>query len=194
MINKKASFLLVGLGNPGMAYEWTRHNIGFLVVQALATKFGLSFKEDRRFQARIAKGVVNENNVHLMQPSTYMNRSGIAVRSYIDYFAIPLSHIIIIVDDVALPFAQMRLRAKGSAGGHNGLASIQKSLATPEYTRMRMGVGSPGERELADYVLDAFTFQERKELPLFIDRGVEILQRMLKENLSQVMTTVNAAP
>jgi PTH1 family peptidyl-tRNA hydrolase len=186
--------LIVGLGNPGPQYEWTRHNIGFLVVQEFAHRLGWSLKEDRRFHARVAKGVSENQTIHLLLPLTYMNLSGNAVRRYVDYFKIPLDRIIIVTDDIALAFGQLRLRPMGSAGGHNGLKSIEASLGTSHYKRLRMGIGHPGEKMLANYVLETFNHTEQKELPTFIDRGVEVLKRLLKESFSHVMTSVNTVP
>lgn len=185
-------FLFVGLGNPGPLYEMTRHNMGYLVVQALARRLAYFFKEDKRFNARVAKGVSEGKAVHLLLPLTYMNLSGTAVRRYMDYFKIPLSGLIVITDDIALSFGQLRLRAMGSAGGHNGLKSIETHVGTNQYMRLRMGIGHPGQQVLTDYVLGPFSLLEQQELPSFIDGGVEILQRLLKEQILQVMNTVNS--
>lgn len=185
------SFLFVGLGNPGPHYHLTRHNIGYLVVQEFADCLGWTLKEDRRFNAKVAKGTIESKTVYLVLPLTYMNLSGNAVRIYADYFKIPLHCIMAVTDDIALSFGQIRLREMGSAGGHNGLKSLEACLGTTHYKRLRMGIGHPGEQMLADYVLETFSYTEQKELPSFIDRGVEILQRLLKENFSHVMTNVN---
>jgi PTH1 family peptidyl-tRNA hydrolase len=188
------SFLFVGLGNPGPQYEMTRHNMGYLVVQAFADRLGWSLKQDRRFHACMAKGVVENHTVHLLLPLTYMNLSGDAVRRYVDYYKLPLHDLVIITDDIALSFGQVRLRNMGSAGGHNGLKSIEFSLGTSHYKRLRMGIGHPGEKMLANYVLENFNHTEQQELPNFIDRGVGILQRLLKESFSRVMSSVNTVP
>ena len=184
-------FLFVGLGNPGPQYEMTRHNIGYMVVQEFAKSLSWSFKEDRRFNALVTKGIIEELTVHLMMPLTFMNLSGEAVRRYIDYFKLPLKKLVIIADDIALPYGQLRLRTMGGDGGHNGLKSIHVHLGTAHYMRLRMGIGHPGQKMLTDYVLDAFSATEKKELPALIDRGVEILKRLLKENPSHVMNSVN---
>lgn len=188
------TFLFAGLGNPGPQYEMTRHNIGYLVIQNFARRLGWSLKEDRRFNAYVAKGVVENHTVHLLLPLTYMNLSGNAVRRYVDYFKIPLASEVIVTDDIALPFGQLRLRNMGSSGGHNGLKSIEACLGTSHYKRLRMGIGHPGEKMLVNYVLEAFSSTEQQELPTFIDRGVEVLQRLLKESFSHVMSSVNAVP
>jgi PTH1 family peptidyl-tRNA hydrolase len=188
------TFLFVGLGNPGPEYKMTRHNIGYLVIQDFASRLGWSLKEDRRFNAQVVKGVIENHTVHLLLPLTYMNLSGNAIRRYVDYFKIPLDHLVVVTDDIALSFGQLRLRIMGSAGGHNGLKSVEASLGTSHYKRLRMGIGHPGEVMLANYVLDSFNQKEQQELQTFIDRGVEVLKRLLKESFSHVMTSVNTVP
>lgn len=185
------SFLFVGLGNPGPEYELTRHNLGYLVIQAFADRLNWVLKEDRRFNVRVVKGVVENRTIHFLMPLTYMNLSGNAIRRYVDYFKIPIAHLLIVTDDIALPFGQLRLRNMGSAGGHNGLKSVEVSLGTSHYKRLRMGIGHPGEKMLANYVLERFNHTEQQELPNFIDRGVGVLQRLLKESFSHVMNHVN---
>jgi len=186
--------MFVGLGNPGPQYAMTRHNMGYLVVQALANKWGWRLKEDKRFNALVVKGMIGETSVHLLLPLTFMNLSGSSVRHYLEYFKLPISSVVIVTDDIALNFGDLRLKEMGSAGGHNGLKSIQSHLGTANYMRLRMGVGHPGGQGLADYVLDPFTNDELKNLVNFIDRGVEVLQRLLKENVAQVMNAVNTVP
>jgi peptidyl-tRNA hydrolase, PTH1 family len=186
--------VFVGLGNPGPQYALTRHNMGYLVVQKLADRWGWHLKDDKRFNALVAKGVIGETTIHLILPLTYMNLSGSSVRQYLDYFKLPVSSVVIVTDDIALDYGELRLRSMGSAGGHNGLKSIQSHLGTTEYVRLRMGVGHHGSQELAEYVLDPFTPDELKKLVNFIDRGVEVLQRLLNESVSQVMNAVNTVP
>ena len=188
------SFLFVGLGNPGPQYVLTRHNMGCLVVQEFAHRLGWSLKEDRRFNAKVAKGISENKTIHLVLPLTYMNLSGNAVRRYVDYFKIPLNGVVVVTDDIALAFGQLRLRMMGSAGGHNGLRSIEACLGTSHYKRLRMGIGHPGEKMLVNYVLETFSSTEQQELPTFIDRGIEVLQRLLKESFSHAMKSVNTVP
>ena len=188
------TFLLVGLGNPGSKYEDTRHNLGACVVQELAKRLGWPFKQDRRFNVEAAKGVSDNFTVHLVLPLTFMNLSGMAVRPYADYFKIPLNRLVVVLDDISLAFGQLRLRAMGSTGGHNGLKSMEQCLGTSHYLRLRMGIGHPGETVLANYVLEPFNQAEKQGLPAFIDRGVEVLQRLLKEDFTHVMNSVNTVP
>lgn len=185
--------VFVGLGNPGSKYEKTRHNIGFMVVKDFARKMGWSFKEERQFSAFVAKGLVGDVMVHLLLPTTYMNLSGMAVRAYLDYFKLGLDCLVVINDDVAFPFGQMRLKSMGSAGGHNGLKSIESHLGSSLYVRLRMGVGSPQKtEELADYVLASFNAEETAALVTFVDRATQILRSLLTETVSNVMNAVNA--
>ena len=129
--------MIVGLGNPGKKYEMTRHNMGYLVVQVFAHKYGWMFKEEKQLNAKIAKGKVRDAVIHLVLPTTYMNESGRAVRKVMDYYKWDIDDLLVIVDDIALPFGEMRLRKMGSAGGHNGLESVQKHVGTTRYARLR---------------------------------------------------------
>lgn len=168
--------------------------MGFLVVKAFARQQGWQFKEEKRFNALIVKGMLDGIEVHLVLPLTFMNLSGIAIRSYLDYFKLPVSSLVAITDDIALPFGQMRLKTMGSAGGHNGLKSIEQHLGTADYKRLRMGIGHPGVKNLAEYVLEPFSPEELKDLTSLIDRGSAVLQRLMKEDIAQVMNAINTIP
>lgn len=185
--------LIVGLGNPGKKYEMTRHNMGFLALQAFAKEHGWSFKEEGRFQALVAKGKVGKISVHLLMPTTYMNESGRAVRAFIDYYRFTPSQIIVVNDDVELDFGAIRLRPTGSAGGHNGLKSIEACLGTRHYTRLRLGIGRGEKREaLANHVLDNFNREEKDQLHGFLQRAVKALELILTADIATAMQTVNA--
>jgi PTH1 family peptidyl-tRNA hydrolase len=189
---ESSQFLIVGLGNPGREYALTRHNMGYLVVQALAQVQGWSFKEESSFHAMVAKGKVDQMLLHLMLPLTYMNESGRAVRRYLDFYKLKPEQLIVVTDDTAIDYGQMRVRSTGSAGGHNGLKSIQAHLQTQDYVRVRMGIGQrTPTMTLADYVLDTFSPEERQQLPAFVERGVGIVQRLIREPISTVMNSVN---
>jgi PTH1 family peptidyl-tRNA hydrolase len=184
--------VIVGLGNPGKKYELTRHNIGFLVLEALARRNGMSLKEEKEFHGKVAKGVIADQSVFLLMPTTYMNESGRAVRRYLDFYKIPSEHLLVVVDDVALAFGQLRLRKMGSPGGHNGLKSIELHLGTQNYARLRMGIGrNLQDVNLADYVLGNFSQEEQTELPNFVQKGAQILERLVTEGLSCVMNSGN---
>ncbi len=186
-------FIFIGLGNPGAQYAMTRHNLGYLVVEAFASQLGWSLKEESQFNAKVAKGVVEQQAVHLLLPLTYMNLSGQAVRRYLDYFKIAVNQVLIIMDDIALPFGELKLRAMGTSGGHNGLKSIETSLGTSHYKRLRMGIGHPGEKMLASYVLESFSLIEQQSLSQFIGSGVSVMRRLLTESFTQVMNQVNTS-
>lgn len=212
-------FVIVGLGNPGPRYEYTRHNMGFLVVKAFAKSLGAVFKSDSHFNALIAKIKIvekkrgknsdEENNemvIHLILPMTYMNLSGIAVKNYINFHKLRPSQLIVVVDDIALPFGQFRLRMTGSSGGHNGLKSIEDQLQTREYIRLRIGIDQlPLEKgaeialegvekrryDLADYVLGSFSLEELNHLPSILEAGCQALQSLCHEPIVKVMSRVN---
>lgn len=177
-------FLFVGLGNPGTHYEKTRHNLGFLVIRAFANKYGKVFKKDVKFLGETVKFDIEGKEVHLLLPHTYMNRSGEAIKAYMNYFKIPLEKILVVLDDVALPFGKCRLRGWGSSGGHNGLKSVENCLLSNHYKRLRMGIGHPGEKILTDFVLDPFSNEEQKELQQFIDKGIAILENVIRQGFS----------
>lgn len=185
--------VIVGLGNPGREYALTRHNLGFLVVEYLARDLGLTFKEQKQFVAATAKGKVGENKVHLLLPLTYMNESGRAVQSYLNYYELKPEQLIVATDDTALDFGQLRLRTSGSAGGHNGLKSIESALQTQDYMRLRLGIGAKHPHQaLADYVLDVFGAEERVHLVEFVEKGANILKRLLNEDPKKVMNDINS--
>lgn len=184
-------FIFVGLGNPGKQYEVTRHNIGDLVVKAFASKMQWEFKIDKRHSAYVARGHVDGTMIHLLLPTTYMNLSGISVKAYLDFLKLNVTRLIVVADDKDLPFGHIRLKEMGSSGGHNGLKSIETSLGTTHYKRLRMGIGHPGEKILADYVLEDFNQEELTQLGAFVDRGAEVLRSLIKQSVCQVMNAVN---
>lgn len=185
-------YVIVGLGNPGKEYALTRHNMGYLTVQAFGNAQGWIFKEERYFEAYVAKGTVEGVIVHMLLPTTYMNLSGRAVKRYLDFFKIAHDSLIVVVDDIALAFGELRLRTMGSPGGHNGLKSIQHELETQHYVRLRMGIGMDlADKSLADHVLDTFTSEEQRELPIIIGSALTVLKRLIKEPVSIVMSSVN---
>ncbi len=166
--------MIVGLGNPGAQYAFTRHNIGFLVLERVAQKLDIRFKIESRLSGALAKGSCESQACVLLLPTTYMNLSGMAVRKALNFFRIPFPHprsLLVVTDDVYLPFGKMRMRSQGSAGGHNGLESINQELSSREFWRLRVGVGPfppTGEGNenipLKDFVL--LLFLQRKERDL----------------------------
>ncbi len=186
-------WVVAGLGNPGKKYEMTRHNIGFIVLQALAEEQRWNFKKEERFQAQIAKGTIGSASVNLVLPMTYMNESGQAVKKFLDYYKLPPSHLLVINDDVNLDYGAMRIRPRGSSGGHNGLNSIEACLGTIHYARLRLGIGKdPTIGSLADFVLDPFNEEEMKALPAFVSKAIEGIKLILARDVAGAMPSVNA--
>jgi PTH1 family peptidyl-tRNA hydrolase len=180
-------YLIVGLGNPGSRYEGTRHNMGFSTVKALAKKWAFSFAPALvQAKGTLATGKALEKTFFLLLPLTYMNESGLAVKRCLDFYQIPLPQCLIVADDVHLPFGELRLRKKGSSGGHNGLKSVAAHLGTEEYNRLRIGIGRQGEMPLADYVLDRFTEEENQQLPQVLERAVETIEKFIGEQDAKI--------
>lgn len=189
---QKKRHLYVGLGNPGTQYQWTRHNLGFLVVKQFAKQNNLTFKQDSRYQAELAKGMIRDKEVHLLLPLTYMNLSGIAVKKYMHEKSLSLHEMTVVVDDVALLFKDMRLRLMGSSGGHNGLKSLEAHLQSRDYQRLRMGIGCENLCiPLENYVLQCFSKEELPDLEQVVQEGARVLDRLLDSDVSMVMNEVN---
>lgn len=181
--------IIVGLGNPGREYAQTRHNIGFMVVDRLAQLASASGWK-RRFQADLCETVFEGEPVVLVKPQTYMNLSGHAVRQVVHWYRVPVSDLLVIFDDLDLPFGALRLRARGSAGGHRGLASIIEQLGTQDVPRLRIGIGR-GPGEATAHVLSRFTSEEAQRLPLIIDRAVEAVRLWLTAGITAAMNEIN---
>ena len=187
--------LVVGLGNPGQRYEMTRHNAGFLLIRRLAEFLGVSFKESKQFSALIAKGVVDGETIYLLLPLTYMNESGRSVRSVMDYYRLSLTEVLVVVDDVHVPFGEFRLKLKGSSGGHNGLKSIQQHVGSDAYVRLRVGVSQSKSPSLIGHVLGSFNASERERLPSVLSVGKQALMEIFRgRSLERVMNDVNRRP
>jgi PTH1 family peptidyl-tRNA hydrolase len=184
------NFLIVGLGNIGPQYLFTRHNIGFMAVDYLAKQKDLSFKIDRL--ASVSSYKLNGHTIYLIKPTTFMNLSGKAVNYWMSYYKIEKENILVLVDDLALPFETLRLKPKGSSGGHNGLKSIEEVLGGSEYPRLRMGIGSdfPKGRQ-ADYVLSNFPEAELETIPFILDKTTEIIETFCSEGLTKTMNKYN---
>ena len=180
---------IVGLGNPGREYEKTRHNIGFLVLQALADNLGVTFRKEDRFEGWRIKAA----GVELLMPATYMNESGRAVQKLLRYFQIAPSKVLVVVDDMDLPFGQMRLKAYGGANGHNGLRSLEENLGTSQFARLKIGIGRPKVGTPSDYVLGVFTVDEQKQLIGVIEDAVACIKRLFHEDFAKVAGDVNRA-
>jgi len=191
-VNKHKRWIIVGLGNPGLEYSKTRHNLGKMVVQHLGHELNWPFKKDLNTSNEIARGVVNGVNVQLIIPMKFMNESGRAIRLFLGYYRLSAEELIVVLDDAALPFGTLRLREFGSAGGHNGLKSIEEHVGTQRYVRLRMGIGQPKTgQDLADYVLERFSADEEAQLPEFLDKGTKALKHTIEHSVDLAMNLVN---
>ncbi len=186
----KMKYLIVGLGNIGPEYELTRHNVGFLTVDRIADQEGaswssnrLAFTSDFKFKSR---------HIHMIKPTTYMNLSGKAVNYWMKELNIPKENVLVIVDDVALPFGKLRMRGKGSSAGHNGLKSIEELTGGQNYARLRFGIGDdfPKGRQV-DYVLGRWTQQEIDELPIFMDKAADMVKGFCTIGINMTMSQFN---
>lgn len=185
-------FIIVGLGNLTKEYEGTRHNVGFDVIDLLADKYNISVT-DRKCRAFCGKGIIAGQKVLLVKPQTYMNLSGESVRGMVDFYKIDIeTELLVIFDDVSLPVGQLRIRKKGSAGGHNGIKNIIAHLGTNEFQRIKVGVGEkPKEYDLADYVLGHFSKAEREEMETGYQHAADAIELILQDELDAAMNQYN---
>lgn len=185
-------YIIAGLGNPTKEYDNTRHNIGFAAIDALADKYGISVS-DMKNKALMGKGVINGNKVMLLKPLTYMNLSGEAIRAAVDYYKIDeKSELIVIYDDISLDVGQLRIRKKGSAGGHNGIKNIIANLGTDVFPRIKIGVGEkPKKYDLADYVLGHFSKEDRELMEEGYDRADHAVGMILNGEIEAAMNQYN---
>lgn len=185
-------YLIVGLGNIGREYEATRHNIGFRIADALAARLGTSFATKR--YGDVATGRIKNVQVVLLKPSTYMNLSGEAVRYWMSTERITIDHILVLVDDLALPFGTLRLKGKGSDAGHNGLKNIAQLLGSQAYPRLRFGIGNdyPQGKQI-DYVLGAFPPEQEARLPQLIEQACEAVVAFCLEGITSAMNKYNSS-
>ena len=185
-------FIIVGLGNPTKEYENTRHNVGFDVIDAIADKYNISVTE-RKNRAFCGKGIIEGQKVILAKPQTYMNLSGESVRGLVDYYKVDEeTEILIIVDDISLDVGQLRIRKKGSAGGHNGIKSIIQHLGSNVFQRIKVGVGEkPKEYDLADYVLGHFTKAEREIMEDGYKNAIEAVEMIVRGDIDAAMNAFN---
>ncbi|MDD6491295.1 MAG: aminoacyl-tRNA hydrolase [Firmicutes bacterium] len=185
-------FIIAGLGNPKKEYDNTRHNIGFAMIDALADKYQISVM-DIKHKGMTGKGIINGQKVILVKPLTFMNLSGECIRALADYYKIdPETELIVVSDDISLPPGQIRVRKKGSAGGHNGLKNIIQHLGTEGFQRIRLGVGEkPKGYDLADYVLGHFSKEEQPMMKEGIDKAIQAAEMMLAGETDQAMNEFN---
>jgi PTH1 family peptidyl-tRNA hydrolase len=184
--------IVVGLGNPGREYASTRHNIGFMVINELARRSGADSVK-KRFRSEIAEGLLRGEKIVLVAPQTYMNLSGHAVRDVVNWYHVPHEDVLIVFDDMDLPFGQLRLRKSGSAGGHKGLKSIIEQLGGTDIPRLRVGIGR-GRSAATSHVLSRFSPEEAKALPDLIRTVADGIELWVAQGITAAMNEVNQRP
>lgn len=186
-------YIIAGLGNPGKEYEGSRHNVGFMTLDELALRYHIEVRE-KAHKALIGKGMIEGNKVLLVKPQTYMNLSGESIRSVMDYYKLEPSKFIVIYDDISLEPGQIRIRKKGSAGGHNGIKNIIAHLGTQEFPRIRIGVGGkPSGMDLANYVLGRFSKDEKEAMEQSFRDGAAASVSMMNEGIDAAMNRFNGS-
>ena len=186
-------YIIAGLGNPTKEYDNTRHNIGFAAIDALADKYGISVS-DMKNKALMGKGVINGNKVMLLKPLTYMNLSGNAVRYWVAKLKLPLENLIVICDDLNLPFGTLRMRKKGSDGGHNGLKNIQELIGTQEYPRIRIGIGNNFQKGgQVNFVIGEMSDEEKNAMPEICDQVINGVKDFTTIGIDRAMNSFNTA-
>ena len=185
-------FIIAGLGNPTLQYEGTRHNVGFDVIDMLADRYNISV-DGRKGRALVGKGIIEGQKVLLVKPQTYMNLSGESLRELVNYYKIDEEHeLLVIYDDISLDVGQLRIRKKGSAGGHNGIKNIIANLGTDVFPRIKIGVGEkPKKYDLADHVLGHFDTADRAEVEKAIGHAVEAAEMMITGETDAAMNRYN---
>jgi PTH1 family peptidyl-tRNA hydrolase len=209
MLETQSISLIVGLGNPGAEYERTRHNIGFMAVDRLATSWSISLGKEKRFygifgEGRLSPRLASSGKIRLLKPTTYMNVSGQSVRACADWFKGNPENILVIYDDMDLPLGKLRLRPSGSAGGHNGMKSIISHLGTQNFPRLRLGIGRGGKNDIdgaiaskanqnvTSHVLGGFSTAETKILPEIFDLAESTVTSILADGLEKAMSLYNS--
>ncbi|MEG0829795.1 MAG: aminoacyl-tRNA hydrolase [Anaerovoracaceae bacterium] len=183
-------YIIVGLGNPGKKYENTRHNIGFIAVDQLAEKNNINITKIKH-KALVGEGRISGQKVLLVKPQTYMNLSGNSVREVMEYYKVDVENLIVIYDDIDLDAGVLRIRKKGSAGTHNGMKSVIYDLKSDRFPRIRIGIGSSGNMDLANYVIGGFTKGEKTLLEDVVTNGVLAAESIIKDGIEKAMNAYN---
>jgi len=187
-------FIIAGLGNPGRSYRGNRHNIGFMVLDQVAEELNVTFSKMKR-EALFTRARVGDHRLLLVKPQTYMNHSGRAVQAYLQFHKCPPDHLLVVYDDVDLPFEHLRLKPGGGAGGQKGMRSIINAVGTEEFPRLRVGIGRPpGRMPVSAYVLRDFSPQEQEVLPFLLDDAVQGVLAFVKTGIHKAMTRINRDP
>jgi PTH1 family peptidyl-tRNA hydrolase len=185
--------LIIGLRNPGSAYEHTRHNAGGWLAYNLAQRNSAPFKVDKKMQAELADININQNSCKLVLPLTFMNHSGQPVRAISQFYRIPPEEILVVHDELDLPVGRVKLKTGGGHGGHNGLRDITAQLGSAEFHRLRIGIGHPGHKDLVhQYVLNKPSIHDRQQIYDAIDRGIAVMPFVLSGDLARAMNQLNA--
>ncbi|AAT86140.1 Peptidyl-tRNA hydrolase [Streptococcus pyogenes MGAS10394] len=175
--------MIVGLGNPGSKYEKTKHNIGFMAIDNIVKNLDVTFTDDKNFKAQIGSTFINHEKVYFVKPTTFMNNSGIAVKALLTYYNIDITDLIVIYDDLDMEVSKLRLRSKGSAGGHNGIKSIIAHIGTQEFNRIKVGIGRPLKgMTVISHVMGQFNTEDNIAISLTLDRVVNAVKFYLQEN------------
>ena len=185
---------MVGLGNPGLKYEFTRHNIGFRIVDSLAQDIEIEFKKVKSYYSLISRGMINNHKIMLIKPQTFMNLSGRAVSKIVSYYKIPLRDLLIVYDDLNLELGKIRIRKKGSAGGHKGIESIMQYLNSEEIPRLRIGIGNPSVNfnfDCVSYVLSNFNGNEKDKIKETIKLSTKAIKTVIEGGFGKAMRKYN---
>ena len=189
--------LVVGLGNPGTKYEGTRHNIGFMALEQMASREGFSFRQQSKLHGLAAEHGIGQSRLRLLMPQTYMNDSGRSIRAALDWFGFTPEQLLVLVDDMDIPLGRLRLRGQGSAGGHNGLRSTIQHLGTQAFPRLRIGIGAPADNpaerraRTVSHVLGPFSRAEQSEVDAVLDGVLEAIQRIQRQGLDRAGNWIN---
>ena len=186
-----STFVIAGLGNPGPQYQWTRHNAGFLFLDRLASHEGISISR-KTFSSHTGEWNYGSHRLILIKPQTFMNLSGKAVMQALQFHKLPLSQVIVVHDELDIPFGSVRLKQDGGHGGHNGLRSIMELLGKGDFIRLRIGIGRPPHGDTTNYVLGNVPPDQMEQLPRILDGGLDMLELMLSEGLPKAMSLNNS--
>jgi PTH1 family peptidyl-tRNA hydrolase len=182
--------LVAGLGNPGSKYLWTRHNAGFIVLDELSRRAGIPVSR-KTFSGLFGEGTWHDNRLFFLKPQTFMNLSGRSVNPALNFNRLALKDLIVIHDDLDIPFGRVKIKEGGGHAGHNGLRSLMQEMGSGEFTRIRIGIGRPLRGDAADYVLSPFSKEEQAQLPRLLDGIVELMELLLEEGTLKAMTLFN---
>lgn len=183
--------VIVGLGNPGKEYEKTPHNVGFMMIDEIAKANNINFLLEKKHEALIGTGFIKGEKCFLIKPLTYMNLSGNAVRSFVEYYKIPIEDIIVIYDDLDLPLGKLRIRKNGSSGGHKGMKSIIENLGTNEIVRIRVGIDKPKDMQVVDFVLHQLSKKEMETLNETIIKAPSMIDMTIQDGINAMMNIYN---